>query len=169
MKVQSQNYSSNTFAGRIPTDTKRAIKTLTNEYLRTQNGYASLKGTVFNGMAIVTRGTAGTLLTGWLIHELPKVIHEDTISIITQVATGLGGLAVALSRLENDKIATGSASIKAKSFIKKLLENGYKSEDELVFGVKQYMNRTGGFFTSLIPNKFSSQRAKNIVNNSSLV
>lgn len=163
MKTQKINSNNIAFKGKIPPATKKAIKTLAGQYLEEQAGYASSKNSFFNGIAILMRGSGGVLITGFVIEELPKMIRHDTIAVLTQAITGLGSLAVAASRFEADKIATGSAQVRVKPFVKKMIEKGYKNEDELLFGIKSFMTKAGGFFTSVIPNKFSSKKATRIL------
>lgn len=163
MNTHAINSNNITFKSRIPRSTKKAIKTLTNQYLKEQTGYVSSKNSFFNGVAILTRATAGALVTGFVIEQLPKLIQQDKIVLLTQAATGIGSLAVAASRLEADKIATGSANVRVKPFVKKMMEKGYQNEDELVFGIKSFMTKAGGFFTSVIPNQFSSKKATQIL------
>ncbi len=44
-----------------------------------------------------------------------------------------------------------------------MVENACKSQEELLFGIKEFMNKTGGFFTSIIHNKFSSKKASRLL------
>ena len=169
MKIQELNYHSQPqFGGKIPVGNKKAIKSFTTDYLKKQDGYVSSNGSIYNGIAITMRGTSGTFLTGWLIYEFPKMIGNDLIATVAQIATGLGSLAVAMSRLENDKVATGQALVKVKPFVRKLKEAGFSKSDEMVYGIKQFMNKKGGFFTSIIPNGFSSKKAANILKDSKI-
>ncbi len=78
------------------------------------------------------RGISGIALTGWLIEEMPKLIHDNTVALVAQITTGLGSLAVAASRLENDKAATGpSLGPKVKPYIENLKDAGYTSKMKL--------------------------------------
>lgn len=164
MNVQKLNYSSRQeFRGKLPSEAKKAIKAFTVEYLEKQDGYVSSKGSIYNGIAIAMRGTSGTFLTAWLIHEFPKMISNSMVATVAQVTTGLGSLAVALSRLENDRTATGQALAKVKPFLEKLKAAGFVKRDEMIYGIKQFMNKKGGFFTSIIPNIFSSKRVGKIL------
>lgn len=169
MNVQKLNYTSRQeFSGKIPAETKKAIKTFTIDYLKKQDGYVSSKVSVFNGLAIAMRGISGTALTGWLIEEMPKLIHDDTVALVAQITTGLGSLAVAASRFENDRAATGQALVKVKTYIEKLKNAGYTKQDEIIFGIKRFMNKKGGFYTSIIPNSFSSKKAEKILEESTI-
>lgn len=163
MKIQELKYHSQPqFSGKLPTGTKKAIKNFTTDYLKKQDGYVSSKGSIYNGIAILMRGSSGTLLTGWLIEEMPKMIQNSAISTAAQVTTGLGSLAVAMSRLENDRAATGQALVKVKPYISNLKEAGFLKKDEIIYGIKRFMNKKGGFYTSIVPNTFSSKMAEKI-------
>lgn len=166
MKVQTIKSNNVAFDGKIPPLKKNAIKAFAIEHLKEQTGYASSKSSFFNAIAIIMREVGGLLATGLAVEEFPKAIHGDKFAFSLLAATGLGSLAVAASRLEADKIATGSAKVRVKPFVKKMIEKGYKSEDELLFGIKSFMSKSGGFFTSVIPNKFSSKRAIQILKES---
>ena len=167
MKVQKSNYlSTQDFRGKLPSGTKKAIKTFTTDYLKKQDGYVSSKGSIFNGIAIGMRGTSGAFLTGWLIEEMPKMIHDDVTLTIAQISTGLGSLAVAASRLENDRMATGQALVKVKPYIERLKDAGYTKRDEIIYGIKRFMNKKGGFYTYIITNSVSSKKAEKILEES---
>lgn len=167
MKIQELFSSSETqFNGKFPVGTKKAIKSFTTDYLQKQDGYVSSKGSVYNGIAIFLRGSSGTLLTLWLIKVMPTLINDSVISTAAQVTTGLGSLAVAMSRLENDRAATGQAIIKVKPFVARLKEVGFSKKDEVIYGIKQFMNKKGGFYTSIVPNTFSSKKAEEILKTS---
>ena len=164
MNIQKlDNSSRQEFRGKLPSGTKKAIKTFTKDYLMKQDGYVSSKGSIYNGAAILMRGASGTALTAWLIEEMPKLMHDNTVALVAQITTGLGSLAVAGSRLENDRAATGQALVKVKPYIEKLKDAGYTKRDELLYGIKRFMNKKGGFYTSIIPNSFSSKKATKIL------
>lgn len=160
MKIQMLRQNSTNI---IPKTRKKEIRNFTKQYLKEQNGYASSKSSLYNGVAIVMRGLGGALITGAVIAELPELIENSITLMVVQAATGIGSLAVALSRLESDKISTGSAKIKAKPFIGKMAEKGFNSKEELIYGTRQYMKKAGGFFTSIIPNIFSAKPASNLI------
>lgn len=164
MNVQKLNYNSRQeFSGNLSSGTKKLIKAFTNDYLMKQDGYVSSKGSIYNGIAIAMRGASGTFLTGWLIEEIPKLIKDDVIATIAQITTGLGSLAVAMSRLENDRAATGQALVKVKPYIEKLKDAGYTKCEEIIYGIKRFMNKKGGFYTSMIPNGISSKKVNKIL------
>lgn len=156
------------FRGKLPPETKRAIADFTTQYLRKQDGYVSSKGSVYNGIASLMRGLGGTSLTAWLIVEMPKIVHNDKLSTFTQVVTGLGSLAVAGSRLENDRAATGLAKVKLLKFVAELKEAGFMQREELLHGLRQFMGKKGGLYTSILPNWFSSKRVEKILDELSL-
>lgn len=160
-----------TFKSRLPRTTQKAIGAFTTNYLKAKDGYVSSKGSIFNGIAIAMRSLSGSSLTAWLIVEMPLMIHNDALAIITQVTTGLGSLAVAASRLENDKAATGKAKMQVLDFAKKLKAAGFSKHDELIYGIRRFMNNKGGFYTSIVPNLVSDKKAEQILNeaNSKLI
>lgn len=169
MKIEKINtISTPIFRGKLPSETKRAIADFTTQYLRKQDGYVSSKGSVYNGIAVVMRGLSGTSLMTWLIVEMPKIIHNDKLSAFTQVVTGIGSLAVAGSRLENDRAATGQARVKVSQYVAELKAAGFLKRDELLWGVKQFMGKKGGFYTSMLPNSLSSKRVGKILEEISL-
>lgn len=164
MQIEKINTSPNiVFRGKLPLARKKLIAEFTIDYLKKQDGYVSSKGSVYNGAAILLRGLSGASLTTWLLVEMPKIIQNDLLATLTQVATGLGSLAVAGSRLENDRAATGQARVKARQYLAELKEAGFSQREELLYGVKKFMGKKGGFYTSILPDLFSSNRAGKIL------
>jgi len=165
MKIKELKHNSQPqFSGdELTTFTKKAIKRFTIDYLKKQDGYVSSKGSFYNGIAILMRGLSGTFLMAWLIEIIPKLMNDSLLSTVAQVTTGLGSLAVAMSRLENDKAATGQSMVKVKPYISKLKEAGFLKTSEIQYGIKQFMNKKGGFYTSVIPNVFSSKMPEEIL------
>lgn len=173
MQVQKSNYlSTQQFKGKLPSGTKKAIKTFTIDYLKKQDGYVSSKGSIYNGVASTLRLGGGSLATGLGLVALPEVIQHPSFMAgsieAAALSGGIGGIFVGLSRLETDRAATGQAMIKAKPFVEKLKEVGFAKKDELIYGIKQFMNKKGGFFTSFVPNKVSSQKAEQILNEANM-
>ena len=171
MKIQEFKYHSHPqFRGKLPSGTKKAIKSFTTDYLMKQDGYVSSKGSVYNGIASALRIGGGSVGTGVGIAALPEVIqHPSLLPISVETAalsTSIGAVFVGLNRLENDIAATAQAKIKVKPFVEKLKEAGFSKSDEMIYGVKQFLNKKGGFFTSIIPNCLSSRKATNVLKNS---
>lgn len=166
MNIQKNNYSyKQEFKGKLPSGTKKAIRAFTKDYLMKQDGYVSSRGSVFNGGASLMRGISGPALTAWLIEEIPKLIHDSNLALTAQISTGLGSIFVALDRFERDRSLTGLAKVKALPFIKQLKEEGYTKRDELLKGVKYFVNEKSGFYTGILPNRFSSKSSQEILNN----
>lgn len=164
MKTQSINSKSMTFKGKMAAPAKKAIKAFTKQYLKEKNGYVGTNASFDNAVAAVSRGAAGLLISEFVVENLPKLMQGDRQTLAITAFTGLGSLGVAWSRFKTDKIATATAKMKIKPFVEKMIEKGYKSEEELRCGVEDFMSRSGGFFTSKIKNKFSSKSVAKILN-----
>lgn len=148
------------FKGKLPSAQKKAISNFTYNYLMGKDGYASSKDGILNGLVIPFRGLTGVLITGWLMHTIPKWIQNDFQATLTQAATGIGSLLVALSRHQVDKKATGRASVEVKPFVEKLKEAGFKTREEILYGVRQFMKKKGGFYTAILPGLSSKHNAR---------
>lgn len=154
------------FRGKLPAETKRAIKAFVKEYLKPKDKKPKkpkLRPDIrSNAVAALSRGLGGgeILLSVSLIDILQNGVH-DSRALFRAINLGIGSMAVAISRYIKDMNTTAQAEFDAIRFARRL-KRKFKNKDECLYGVERFMREKSGIGYKIL-SLFSSRRARKIL------